>query len=128
MPRCFFHCRLARESDPTHEQQPVHFDPSTDVAAGKPRQSFHIQVEPLMDRDGLKISLPQKLAKNPKRIARVFRDANVLELIKFHSCKSLPAYTKSGKKKRTPRDSTFSFTICPVVGEEGNLSSMLCCS
>ena len=120
----FFYSRLAREADPSEEQQPVHFDPLADVA-GKTRETFQIQVEPLMDRDGLKISLPQKLAKNPKRIARVFRDSNVLELIKFHSCKSsLPAYTKSGKKKRTPRDSTFSFTICPVEGEEGNLSSI----
>ena len=73
-------------------------------------------MEPLSDREGLKVSFPQKLAKNPVRIARVFRDKNVLEMIKLHSCKSSPV--DNGKRKR--RNQTFSFTICPITDGEGN--------
>ena len=105
--------------------QPVLSNPPTLIPAAlaRPRESFHIDVQHLTDRDGLKISLPQKLAKNPKRIARVFRDKNVLELIKLHSCKSSSQLTLKGKRKRASKDATFTFTICPVIDGEGNFTS-----
>ncbi len=79
-------------------------------AARRIQKPIQIQVEPLLDRGGLKISLPQNVAKNPRRVAKLFREQNILDMISFRS--------ESVKSKS--RNQTVSFTICPVVeGREG---------
>ena len=97
------------------EPDPESFEaiPAPPVAAERVRKPIQIQVEPLPGgRGGVKVSLPQRVAKNPGRVAKLFREQNLLDHVSFRS--------ENGKSKS--RNSMVSFTICPVVeGKDGKV-------
>ena len=86
------------------------------VAVERVRKPIQVQVEPLLGgQGGVKVSLPQRVAKNPRWVAKIFREQNVLEQVSLRS--------EAGKSKG--RNSMVSFTICPVVdGKVGAFCSI----
>jgi hypothetical protein len=66
----------------------------------------------------VKISLPLKVAKTPRRISRIFRDPAVVKMFKSKTAIS------AGNGRR--RNAALAFTICPISdGEMCNCNSFI---